>query len=108
MEKLAGEVSFLRARFSFPRSNGPFSRSDSCQNRAKRDFGSPDREKGPFDRGNENLARRKEKAQEFYFRRRKFIPEAKIYFLCCLHTMTLPLDLELSLGPRNHAQSGIH
>ena len=45
VEKLAGEVSFLRAKFSFPRSNGPFSRSDSCQNRAKRDFGSPDREK---------------------------------------------------------------
>ena len=60
MEKLAGEVSFLRARFSFPRSNGPFSRSDSCQNRAKRDFGSPDREKEPFDRGIENFARRNE------------------------------------------------
>ena len=60
VEKLAGEVSFLRAKFSFPRSNGPFSRLDSCQNRAKRDFGSPDREKGPFDRGNENFARRKE------------------------------------------------
>jgi hypothetical protein len=45
VEKLEGEVSFLRAKFSIPRSNGLFSRSDSCQNRAKRDFGSPDREK---------------------------------------------------------------
>ena len=106
VEKLTGEVSFLSVKFSFPRSNGPFSRSDSCQNRAKRDFGSPDREKGPFDRGNENLARRKEKAQEFYYRRSKLIPEAKIHFLCCLHAMTLPHDLELSLGPRNHGNRG--
>ena len=45
VEKLEGEVSFLRAKFSIPRSNGLFSRSDSCQNRVKRDFGSPDREK---------------------------------------------------------------
>ena len=60
VEKLEGEVSFLRAKFSIPRSNGLFSRSDSCQNQAKRDFGSPDREKGPFDQGNENFARRKE------------------------------------------------
>ena len=35
-------------------------RDRTCQNRAKRDFGSPDREKEPFDRGIENFARRNE------------------------------------------------
>ena len=54
----------------------------------------------------EILARRKEKAQEFYYRRSKSIPEAQIYFLCCWHAMTPPHDLELSLGPRNHGNRG--
>ena len=58
VEKLEGEVSFLRAKFSIPRSNGLFSRSDSCQNRAKRDFGMSDLEKEPFDLGIENFALR--------------------------------------------------
>ena len=49
---------------------------------------------------------KKGKAQEFYYGRSKLIPEAKIHFLCCLHTMTLPHDLELSLGPRNHGDRG--
>ena len=60
VEKFEGEISFLRAKFSIPRSNELFWRSDSYQNRAKRDFGSPDPEKGLFDRGIENFARRKE------------------------------------------------
>ena len=46
MEKLEGEVSFPRENFSFPR-------SDSCQNRAQRGFGSPDRGKEKFSRGKE-------------------------------------------------------
>ena len=35
-------------------------RDRTCQNQAKQDFGSPDREKEPFDRGIENFARRNE------------------------------------------------
>ena len=54
----------------------------------------------------EILARRKEKAQEFYYRRSKSIPEAQIYFLCCWHAMTPPHDLELFNGPSSQGNRG--
>ena len=54
----------------------------------------------------EILARRKEKAQEFYYQRSKSIPEAQIYFLCCWHAMTPPHDLELFNGPSSQGNRG--
>ena len=103
----SGELSILRAKFSIPRSNGLFSRSDSCQNRAKRDFGSPDGEKRTiWSRKWKFWLEERKKAQEFYYQRSKSIPEAQIYFLCCWHAMTPPHDLELFNGPSSQGNRG--
>ena len=67
MEKLEGEVSFPRENFSFPR-------SDSCQNRAQRGFGSPDRGKEKFSRG-------KEEPESFYIEENRFSSRQDIFFL---------------------------
>ena len=107
VEKLEGEVSFLRAKFSIPRSNGLFSRSDSCQNRAKRDFGSPDREKKTiWSRKWKFWLEERKKPKSFTTEEASLFQRLRYIFLCCLHAMTLPHDLELSLGPRNHGNRG--
>ena len=67
MEKLEGEVSFPRENFSFPR-------SDSCQNRAQRGFGSPIEEK-------KNSLEEKKSLRVFASKRTDF-PAARILFFC--------------------------
>ena len=64
-----------RPKFLFLREIFPFLRSDSCQNRAQRGFGSQDRRKG-------KISRRKRIGREFFYRRCNRFLAAKINFLC--------------------------
>ena len=74
--KIEGEVFFPRENFSFPR-------SDSCQNRAQRGFGSPDRGKEKFSRG-------KEEPESFYIEENRFSSRQDTFSLLIkLHDPTI-------------------